>query len=165
MYAECSDYFYVWLKRSLRDTWPEFTDLALTEKQERGCRQPCTFQDVAAPTGKGRRKAGVGKTAAELADAHYEDLLKGSFREAAPVLKPGGVLTVMFTHKRVDAWDTLGAALLDAGFAISASWPVHTESEVSLHQAKKNAASRRSSSPAASGRAVRRHTGPTSAAT
>jgi putative DNA methylase len=46
----------------------------------------------------------------------------------------------MFTHKQVDAWDTLGAALLDAGFAISASWPVHTESEHSLHQAKKNAA-------------------------
>ena len=34
----------------------------------------------------------------------------------------------------------MGAALLDAGFSISASWPVHTESEHSLHQAKKNAA-------------------------
>ena len=51
------------------------------------------------------------------------------------------MLTVMFTHKRVDAWDTLGAALLEAGFSISSSWPVHTESEHSLHQAKKNAAS------------------------
>ena len=141
MYAECSDYFYVWLKRSLRDTWPEFTDLMLTEKQDEVVANPALFQDVAAPAGKGRRKAGEGKTAAELADAHYEDLLKRSFREAARVLKPEGVLTVMFTHKRVDAWDTLGAALLDAGFAISASWPVHTESEHSLHQAKKNAAS------------------------
>jgi len=56
------------------------------------------------------------------------------------VLKADGVLTVMFTHKRVDAWDTLGVALLDAGFSINASWPVHTESEHSLHQAKKNAA-------------------------
>ena len=26
MYGECSDYFYVWLKRSLRDTWPELVD-------------------------------------------------------------------------------------------------------------------------------------------
>jgi len=56
------------------------------------------------------------------------------------VLKDDGVLTVMFTHKRLDAWDTLGVALLDAGFAIHSSWPVHTESEHSLHQAKKNAA-------------------------
>jgi hypothetical protein len=47
----------------------------------------------------------------------------------------------MFTHKRVDAWDTLGAALLEAGFAIGSSWPVRTEFEHSLHQAKKNAAS------------------------
>jgi adenine-specific DNA methylase len=140
MYAECSDYFYVWLKRSLRDAWPEFADLVLTEKQDEVVANPALFQDVAAATGEGRRRASQGKTAAELADAHYEDLLKGSFREAARVLKPEGVLTVMFTHKRVDAWDTLGAALLDAGFAISASWPVHTESEHSLHQAKKNAA-------------------------
>jgi adenine-specific DNA methylase len=47
----------------------------------------------------------------------------------------------MFTHKRVEAWDTLGMALLQAGFTIESSWPVHTESEHSLHQAKKNAAS------------------------
>ena len=44
------------------------------------------------------------------------------------------------THKRVDAWDTLGQALLEAGFAIHSSWPVHAEPETSLHQAKKNAA-------------------------
>jgi adenine-specific DNA methylase len=138
MYAECSDYFYAWLKRALRDTWPEYADLALTEKQEEVVANRALFKDVASA---GRRGAASGKTAMELADAHYEELLKGSFREAFRVLKPDGVLTVMFTHKRVDAWDTLGAALLDAGFAISASWPVHTESEHSLHQAKKNAAS------------------------
>ena len=38
-------------------------------------------------------------------------------------------MTVMFTHKRVDAWDTLGQSLLEAGFAIHSSWPVHTEFE------------------------------------
>jgi putative DNA methylase len=140
MYAECSDYFYVWLKRSLRDTWPEFTGLALTDKQNEAVANPSLFKDVAAPASRGRRQAGAGKTAAELADAHYEDLLRQSFQEAHRVLKDGGVLTVMFTHKRVDAWDTLGSALLDAGFSIDASWPIHTESEHSLHQARKNAA-------------------------
>ena len=49
-------------------------------------------------------------------------------------------MTVMFTHKRVDAWDTLGHALLEAGFAIDSSWPIHTESENSLNIAKKNSA-------------------------
>jgi adenine-specific DNA methylase len=141
MYGECSDYFYVWLKRALRETWPQFADLVVTDKEDEVVANPSLFKDLAVPAGPGRRKAGAGKTATELADAHYEDLLKRSFREAARVLKPEGVLTVMFTHKRVDAWDTLGVALLDAGFSISASWPVHTESEQSLHQAKKNAAS------------------------
>ena len=62
------------------------------------------------------------------------------FKEMNRVLHPDGVLTVMFTHKQVQAWDTLGSSLMRAGFRIDASWPVHTESEASLHQAKKNAA-------------------------
>ena len=41
----------------------------------------------------------------------------------------------MFTHKRAEAWDTLGMALLVAGFRIETSWPVDTEREQSLHQA------------------------------
>lgn len=141
MYAEVSDYFYVWLKRSLRDTWPQFTDLVLTDKVEEAVANPALFKDVAAPPRRGRRRnADDGPTASELADARYEELLKASFAEAHRVLKDDGVLTVMFTHKRVEAWDTLGAALLDAGFSITASWPVHTESEHSLHQARKNSA-------------------------
>ncbi|MFG2459408.1 DUF1156 domain-containing protein [Streptomyces sp. NPDC048523] len=141
MYAEISDYFYVWLKRSLRDTWPQFTDLVLTDKTAEAVANPSLFKDVAAPARRGRRKDDGAKTAAQLADERYEELLKQSFGEAHRVLKPAGVLTVMFTHKRIDAWDTLGAALLDAGFSIDASWPVQTESEHSLHVAKKNAAS------------------------
>jgi adenine-specific DNA methylase len=139
MYGECSDYFYVWLKRSLRDTWPELCTLVLSDKETEAVANPSLFADLASPK-QGRRR-GEGKTAADLADEHYETLLTRSFREAHRVLKDDGVLTVMFTHKRVDAWDTLGQALLDAGFSISSSWPVHTESEHSLHQAKKNAAS------------------------
>ncbi len=141
MYAECSDYFYVWLKRSLRDTWPEFCDLVVTDKEQEAVANPALFRDVAVPASKGKRSQGGAKTARDLADARYEQLLTESFAEAHRVLKADGVLTVMFTHKRVDAWDTLGMALLGAGFAIDASWPVHTESEHSLHQAKKNAAS------------------------
>lgn len=140
MYAECSDYFYVWLKRALSDTWPELCEVELTEKDQEAVANPSLFQDIATHTGRGRRAHG-GRTAAELADAHYEQLLTQSFVEANRVLRDDGMLTVMFTHKRVDAWDTLGSALLRAGFSIESSWPVHTESEHSLHQAKKNAAS------------------------
>lgn len=140
MYGECSDYFYVWLKRALRESWPELCVQTLSDKQEEAVANPSLFRDVATHSGGGRRASGS-RTAAELADGHYERMLTRTFRQAHRVLKDVGVLTVMFTHKRVDAWDTLGAALLEAGFSISSSWPVHTESEHSLHQAKKNAAS------------------------
>lgn len=138
MYAECSDYFYAWLKRSLRDTWPGLGALVLSEKEGEAVANPALFARVATRVGRGKKA--TGKSAADLADEHYEALLTRSFREANRVLKDDGVMTVMFTHKRVDAWDTLGKALLEAGFSVHSSWPVHTESEHSLHQAKKNAA-------------------------
>lgn len=139
IYSELSDFFYVWLKRSLRESHPQFTTLPVTDKQAEAVANPSLFTAVAAPTKRGQRRSDE-PTAAELADAHYEELLARSFGEANRVLKDEGVLTVMFTHKRVDAWDTLGMALLQAGFTIESSWPVRTESEHSLHQAKKNSA-------------------------
>jgi len=57
------------------------------------------------------------------------------------ILHADGVLTVMFTHKKVEAWNTLATSLIGAGFSIQTSWPIHTESEHSLHQARKNSAS------------------------
>jgi len=81
-----------------------------------------------------------GRSPRELADQDYERKMQACFREWHRVLRDDGVLTVMFTHKRVDAWNALGRALIEAGFVIESSWPVRTESEHSLHQAKKNAA-------------------------
>src|SRR5271168_2877570 len=62
------------------------------------------------------------------------------FAEADRILRDDGVLSVMFTHKRAEAWDTLGMGLLQAGFIIETSWPVNTEREQSLHQANMNSA-------------------------
>ena len=62
------------------------------------------------------------------------------FAECSRILDNRGVMTVMFTHKEADAWDSLGTALMESGFTIETSWPVNTESEQSIHQAKKNAA-------------------------
>ena len=46
----------------------------------------------------------------------------------------------MFTHKKAEAWDSLGTSLMEAGFTIETSWPVNTEAENSLHQANMNSA-------------------------
>jgi adenine-specific DNA methylase len=63
-----------------------------------------------------------------------------TFRECRRILRDDGVLTVMFTHKKQEAWEALFTSLIRSGFLITATWPVKTESEHSLHQARKNAA-------------------------
>ena len=126
-YAELSDFFYIWLKRSVGHLFAEFFSDELTNKDDEAVANPARFEAL------GRKKK-------QLAEQDYERKMAAAFREMHRVLHPHGVLTVMFTHKRVEAWDTLAAALIGASFTIKASWPVHTESEHSLHQAKKNAA-------------------------
>ncbi|HOO04707.1 MAG TPA: hypothetical protein PLJ11_08310, partial [Methanomassiliicoccales archaeon] len=127
MYSECSDFFYVWMKRGLGDVFPELFSSELTDK------------DLEAVANVSRFK-GSSTSASKLAARDYEAKMLAAFREMHRVLKDDGVLNIMFTHKRVEAWDTLSHALLEAGFMITAAWPIHTESEHSLHQAKKNAA-------------------------
>jgi len=136
-YAELSDFFYVWLKRSVGHLFPEFFQDELTNKDDEAVANPARFKDLTPGPSPTRR----GVKAKELANQDYERKMAAAFKEMYRVLRPDGVLTVMFTHKRVEAWDTLASALIGAGFTIRASWPVHTESEHSLHQAKKNAAS------------------------
>ncbi|MBN1815151.1 MAG: DUF1156 domain-containing protein, partial [Anaerolineae bacterium] len=127
MYGELADFFYVWLKRTVGHLYPEWFAAQLTDKDAETIANPARFADL------GRRKK-------DLAEQDYERKMAASFREMHRVLRDDGVLTVMFTHKKVEAWDTLATALIGAGFSVESSWPVHTESEHSLHQAKKNAA-------------------------
>jgi hypothetical protein len=49
-------------------------------------------------------------------------------------------MTLMFTHKATGAWDALTKGLMEAGFTITASWPINTEAESSLHIKDKAAA-------------------------
>jgi putative DNA methylase len=128
MYGELSDFFYVWLKRTVGDLYPEAFASVLTDKDAEAVANPARFKGL------------VGRSPQELADQDYERKMFACFREFHRVLRDDGVLTVMFTHKRTDAWNALGRALIEAGFEVRASWPVRTESEHSLHQAKKNAA-------------------------
>jgi len=127
-YAELSDFFYVWEKRSLGHLYPALFATELTDKAPEAVANPVRFEQLDK------------KKAKDLARADYERKMTACFREMHRVLRHDGVLTVMFTHKEVEAWDTLGRSLIEAGFVIESSWPVHTESEHSLHQAGKAAA-------------------------
>ena len=126
MYAELSDFFYVWLKRTAGLVYPEGFTRRLTEKNEEAVANVAHF--------KGE------KGAAKLAERDYRFKMEGIFVECRRTLKNDGIMTVMFTHKDTGAWDALAMSLMDAGFVITASWPVNTEASGSLHIKDKAAA-------------------------
>ena len=126
MYAELSDFFYVWLKRTAGHILPELFRRKLTDKENEAVANPARF------AGQPGARA--------LAGRDYQQRMAAIFAECRRVLKADGVMTLMFTHKATGAWDALTTGLIEAGFVITASWPVNTEAEGSLHIRDKAAA-------------------------
>ncbi len=124
-YADLSDFFYVWLRRTVGDLYPEAFGTPLVPKDEEAVVNPARF--------------GGGKKGEQIAQAHYQRLMEKSFAEIHRVLKPDGMAVVMFTHRSTEAWERLIQSLLDAGLYPTASFPVHTEMEASTHQRGKGA--------------------------
>jgi len=116
MYAELSDFFYVWQKRTLADLYPELFTRRLTDK---------TNEAVANPVRDGSAKG---------AKAAYERMMAEIFAESRRVLKNNGIMTIMFTHKSQDAWESLTRALIESGWNITSAFPVDSEFAASMHQ-------------------------------
>lgn len=129
-YSELADFFYVWLKRTQGHRHPDWFATYLCDHDEEAVVNVSRFRDDHDAV-KGARAASRN---------HYRELMTATFRECRRVLQDDGVLTVMFTHKKQEAWEALFTSLIRSGFTITATWPIKTESEHSLHQAKKNAA-------------------------
>lgn len=108
MYAELSDYFYVWL-RELLPGHPSFTAELVDDTQE--AVQNCH---------RGRD------------GDQYADLLAGVFTEVARVLKDDGRMTFTFHHANQGAWHHLCDAIISAGFAVERWWPVFAEMESAM---------------------------------
>ena len=126
MYAELSDFFYVWLKRTAGHVFPELFRSHLTDKDNEAVANVARF--------KGR------KGAAARATRDYQERMAVIFAECHRVLRPDGIMTLMFTHKAAGAWDALTTGLMKAGFMITASWPINTEAPGSMHIKDKAAA-------------------------
>jgi putative DNA methylase len=126
MYAELSDFFYVWLRKYLGDVYPGQFDRELTNKDDEAVAKEIKFED----------NNEVSKQ--ELAKQDYEQKMGDIFEELSRVLADDGVFTLMFTHKQTDAWDSLTKALVDAGFKVTATHPVNTEAPLALNQADNN---------------------------
>lgn len=110
-YADLSDLCYVWLKRYVGKLYPEFFTNDLTPKKEQIVVNPYAVND-----GRG-----------DQSPEYYQERMTAAFREGRRVLKPDGTGAIVFAHKGTAAWETLIAAILDAGFIVTASWPIDTE--------------------------------------
>ena len=125
-YSELSDFFYVWLKRTAGLLFPDEFSTYLTDKDHEAIANPFRFRGQ--------------KNANRLAGRDYQERMASIFAECRRVIKPHGVMTVMFTHKASGAWDALATGLVNAGWTITASWPINTESDASMHIREKSAA-------------------------
>ncbi|MGH9338512.1 MAG: DUF1156 domain-containing protein, partial [Acidobacteriota bacterium] len=109
-YADISDFFYVWLKRTIGHLYSDHFSTELTPKKKEAVAEPV--------------RHGGDRDAARVA---YEEMMARSFAEASRVLKPGGQLTVVYAHKTTLGWSTLVDALRRAGFIVTEAWPLDTE--------------------------------------
>ncbi len=123
-YAELSDFFYVWLKRTAGYLHPEWFPRFLTDKDNEAIASPARFQ--------GSGKGNGGKSVKDLAYDDYVERMRNIFAECRRIIKDDGIMTIMFTHKSTDAWDALTIGIIEAGFRITATWPVKTEADSSL---------------------------------
>lgn len=113
-YSHLSDFFYIWLKRSLGDIYPDLFSTPLTPKKN---------EIVAYSQNEGGYEGGK---------AFFESMLKQSFQEIHRILKPNGIAVIVYAHKSTEGWETLINSLLDSGLIITGAWPLNTEMQVRL---------------------------------
>src|SRR5262249_48603351 len=109
-YADLSDFFYVWLKRSIGYLYPTLFGTLLTPKQ----------QEVI--ESRADKKSGE-----YISHEEFERRLQCELREIARVVKDDGVVAIVFAHTDVEAWERLLRALRAARLVVSTSWPMRSE--------------------------------------
>lgn len=102
-YSDLSDYFYVWLKRAM----PRQTG----------------FDELLTPKGE---ECIVDKTKGKD-NAFFERTMGQAMAEGRRILQPSGIGVVVFAHKSTGGWEAQLQAMIDAGWTITASWPIDTE--------------------------------------
>ena len=119
-YADFSDYFYVWLKRGLGHVFQDIFETRLTPK-----RQELVVNDTRI---RGNKSSSISKIKCNLKNKqYYEDGMSKAISEMYRVIKPDGIVTLVYTHSSLDGWETLIKAIKRSGFVITAAWPLNTE--------------------------------------
>lgn len=114
-YSHLSDFFYVWLRRSLRNVHPDLFRFTVVEKD----------QEIVVD-----RPHELSTSTHDI--AYYERELKNAFAESRRILMPNGICTIVFASKTASSWEAILQATVDAGWTITGSWPIDTEMEARI---------------------------------
>ncbi len=119
-YADLSDFFYIWMRRSLRTIYPDlFSTLAVPKSEEL----------VATPYRHGSKEA---------AETFFLKGMTLAIRNMADRGHPAFPVSIYYAFKQAETkegstsstgWETFLAAVISAGFSIDGTWPVRTERE------------------------------------
>lgn len=120
-YSDLSDFFYVWLKRTIADIYPELFTTALSPRTKE------IIENISLLRGMPKEKASKIKRTNLKTKDFFEKNLNKSLQEVYRVLKPNGIATVVYAHQSTSGWETLINSLLDSDLIVTGSWPIHTE--------------------------------------
>lgn len=122
-YADLSDFFYVWLRQSLRRTYPKLFSTMLVPKHE---------ELVATPYREDRGKDG--------AREFFEEGMFSTFKQVNKCAREDVPVTIYYAFKQSETetsndvestastgWETMLSAIIRAGFSITGTWPMRTE--------------------------------------
>ena len=120
-YADLSDFFYVWMRRNLRGTYPDLFRTVLVPKTE---------ELIASPY---RHEGSM-----EKAKNYFEDGMIVACHQIYSYARDDIPVTVYYAYKQSDSddagdgnsssgWETMLSAIIQAGFAITGTWPMRTE--------------------------------------
>ena len=111
-YADTSDFFFVWNKRNgfIPETFDSNAADSLVPKEKELIQHAARFNG-----------------SQENAKAYYTLGMTKAFEKAHNTMSDEALLVIVFAHKEPEAWETLLEAIIKAGFAVTASWPIDTE--------------------------------------
>lgn len=110
-YADLSDYFYVWLRRTIGNDYPELFSKEETPKKEEAIVQ--SPNDEYKDNVKNR--------------AHYESVMSKALKRGREITAPNGIAVIVFANATTAGWESLINSLLLNGWIITSSWPIDTE--------------------------------------
>ena len=135
-YADLSDVFYVWLRRSLRKVYPDLLATVLTPKASELIANPYLFEGGAA-----------------MADQHFENGFEHVFSHVAAQSAADTPITVFYAFKQTEdedehvgasavastGWEKMLEGLIRAGLSITGTWPMRTEMSTRMRNLGSNA--------------------------